>query len=109
MPPPALSPGLSDDRAAPVPLPDSIDFEWDEDKATINQRKHGVPFAEARTVFGDPRTLTVPDPLHSQEEYRLITLGMSADGHVLVVVHTDRGRKIRIISAPREPRRAEEV
>ncbi len=86
-------------EARPAPPPDSIEFEWDEEKAEINRKKHGVTFEDARTIFGDLRTLTVPDRMHSDEEERSITLGMSTAGHVLVVVHTERGRKIRLISA----------
>jgi uncharacterized DUF497 family protein len=101
-----------EEAAPPQPAPDSIAFEWDEEKARINAKKHGVAFDEARTVFGDPRTLTVPDRRHSDEEDRLVTLGMSFAGHVLVVVHTDRGRMIRLISArrasPGERRKYEE-
>ena len=53
------------------------DFEWDNEKAKQNLTKHGVPFDEASTVFGDFLSLTIPDPLHSAEENRFVTLGMS--------------------------------
>jgi len=74
-------------------------FEWDEKKAKRNIRKHKVSFEEATTVFADPLSLTIPDPLHSEEEDRFVTMGMSIKGRLLVVVHTERGEAIRIISA----------
>jgi len=74
-------------------------FEWDEKKAKRNIRKHKVSFEEATTVFADPLSLTIPDPLHSEEEDRFVTMGMSIKGRLLVVVHTERGDAIRIISA----------
>ncbi len=76
-----------------------MEFEWDEAKAASNERKHGVSFLEAQTVFGDPLALTGYDPDHSEEEDRFITMGTSIDGQLLVVSHTDRGSTIRIISA----------
>ena len=77
----------------------AIDFEWDADKAEANRRKHGVSFPEATTVFGDPLTLTVPDPVHSGDEERLLTVGHSYQGRLLVVAHIDEGETIRLISA----------
>ena len=74
-------------------------FEWDEQKARRNIKKHKVSFEEATTVFADPLSLTIPDPLHSEEEDRFVTMGMSIRGRLLVVVHTERGDTIRIISA----------
>lgn len=79
----------------------SLTFEWDEGKAAENLAKHGVSFAEASTVFADPLSRTIPDPLHSDEEERFVVLGGSASGHTLVVAHTYRGGNIRIISARR--------
>jgi uncharacterized DUF497 family protein len=73
-------------------------FEWDPEKAAANERKHGVTFGEASTVFGDPFARTRPDPLHSLAEERWVTLGQSDHGRLLVVIHTDRGEVIRIIS-----------
>lgn len=73
-------------------------FEWDEAKATASLRKHGVDFFEAQTVFGDPNTLTLLDEQHSIVEERLVDLGMSSDGRLLVVVYTEREATIRIIS-----------
>lgn len=83
-----------------------MEFEWDDDKAEANESKHGVPFSEAMTIFADPLSLTGFDPGHSDEEDRFITMGTSADGRLLIVSHTDRDDKIRIISA-REASRGE--
>jgi uncharacterized DUF497 family protein len=77
----------------------ALGFEWDDEKAKGNHRKHRVSFEEASTVFGDPLALTIPDPLHSEEQDRFITLGESHGRRLLVVVFTERGDKIRIISA----------
>jgi len=74
-------------------------FEWDEKKAAANAKKHGVSFHEAATVFGDPLALTFSDPDHSENEYRFLTFGLSWSNRLLVVAHTDRGSKVRIISA----------
>jgi uncharacterized DUF497 family protein len=74
-------------------------FEWDPRKSAINLRKHGVSFTEAGTVFGDELSVTVPDPDHSDQEDRYITIGWSNLHRLLMVAHTDRGEKIRIISA----------
>ena len=82
-----------------------LEFEWDEEKAKKNLKKHGVSFEEAATVFGDPLSLTIPDPAHSQMEDRWIVLGHSHQRKLLVVVHTERGDNIRIISARRASRR----
>jgi uncharacterized DUF497 family protein len=76
-----------------------LEFEWDQAKAKKNLKKHGVSFEEASTVFGDPLALTIPDPLHSEDEDRFVTLGNSERGRLLVVVGTDREDRIRIISA----------
>lgn len=81
-----------------------LKFEWDDAKAQANLAKHGVSFEEAASVFGDPLTLTFPDPDHSIGERRWLTFGVSQTGRVLVVVHTDRGRSIRIISARKATR-----
>lgn len=74
-------------------------FEWDPQKADRNLRKHDVSFQEAASVLGDPLSITYHDPDHSATEHRLITVGMSQSGQVLMVAHTDRGDNIRIISA----------
>jgi hypothetical protein len=76
-----------------------MEFEWDPRKAEINLRKHGVSFTEAGTVFGDELAITVPDPDHSKDEERYITIGWSNQRRLLMVSHTDRGDRIRIISA----------
>lgn len=73
--------------------------EWNPTKAASNVDKHGVSFEEAATVFLDPLSLTIADPDHSIEEERFITIGRSADGRLLVVIHTDRAEAIRLISA----------
>ena len=76
-----------------------MQFEWDESKARANLTKHGVSFEEAVTVFGDPVSATIADPDHSRGEDRFITMGLSAGGNTVVVVHTNRGDTVRIISA----------
>ena len=74
-------------------------FEWDPQKANSNLEKHGVSFEEASTAFQDTLSLTIDDPLHSIDEERVILIGMSQKNRILVVVHTERGDSIRIISA----------
>jgi uncharacterized DUF497 family protein len=76
-----------------------MQFEWDREKERRNLRKHGVSFDEAVTVFYDPLAATFDDPDHSISEHRLITVGFSSKGHLLVVSHIERGNIIRIISA----------
>ena len=78
-----------------------ISFKWDENKNLNNQKKHGVSFEEAKTVFYDNHALEYYDPDHSQKEDRFILLGMSAAARILVVCHCYRsqGGIIRIISA----------
>jgi uncharacterized DUF497 family protein len=73
-------------------------FEWDARKAKENLRKHQVGFDEAMTVFSDPSSITIDDPDHSIEEQRFIDIGISSKHRILVVVYTERGNKIRIIS-----------
>ena len=75
------------------------DFEWDPRKEVENVRKHGVSFREAASAFYDTLSTVVPDPEHSFEEERYVLLGMSNQGRLLVVCHTDRGARLRIISA----------
>jgi uncharacterized DUF497 family protein len=77
----------------------ALRFEWDSRKAFLNKRKHGVTFEEASTVFGDPLSITIPDPAHSIGEDRFIIIGTSANNKLIVVVHTDHDDIIRIISA----------
>jgi len=74
-------------------------FEWDDGKAQANISKHAVSFEEASSVFADPLSLTIFDPVHSEEEERYVTLGQSQRNRLLVVVLTDRDDRIRIISA----------
>ena len=74
-------------------------FEWDDQKAAINLRKHGVSFDEAVSVFGDNMALTFSDTEHSEEESRSRTYGLSSSGRLLVVVHTERRNNVRVISA----------
>lgn len=74
-------------------------FEWDPGKARDNEAKHGVSFLEATTVFGDPLSVTVPDPDHSIGEERFVPIGMSHQQRLLVVVHADRDDVIRLINA----------
>ena len=86
----------------------SLRFEWDPGKATLNFKKHGVSFDEARTVFFDERARLIDDPDHSDGEDRFILLGLSSAMRVALVCHCLRGddQLIRIISArkatPRE-------
>jgi uncharacterized DUF497 family protein len=77
----------------------ALQFEWDSRKAQVNKRKHGIAFEEASTVFSDALSLTISDPAHSIGEDRFITIGISVKDRLIVVVHTDRGDIIRIISA----------
>lgn len=79
----------------------TISFEWDENKNRINQRKHGISFEEAKTVFYDDEALVIDDPEHSEEEERFIILGLSFQANLLVVCHCCRNSDsvIRIISA----------
>jgi uncharacterized protein len=80
-------------------------YEWDPRKATRNDRKHGVSFEEAATVFLDPLAVTFDDPDHSLDEQRFITFGQSNRRRVLVIAHRDVGdERIRIISARKATR-----
>jgi uncharacterized protein len=81
-------------------------FEWDENKEKFNRRKHKVGFAEAKTIFDDRFMITFPDELHSLEEERLISIGLSSINRILLVVHTEISENtepvmIRIISCRR--------
>jgi len=78
-----------------------LQFEWDSGKAGVNLIKHGVSFDEASTVLGDPLALTISDPDHSFDEHRFVTTGLSNERRLLVVSHTWREDRIRIIT-PRE-------
>lgn len=74
-------------------------FEWDPGKEAANTGKHGVAFTEAVTVFGDPFEITIADPGHSDDEFRFLSLGVSAKNRLLVVAYTEREGRLRIISA----------
>lgn len=75
-----------------------LTFEWDEEKALANLRKHRVSFEEAKTIFGDPFLMTFPDPGHSIGEARYLNIGRSAKGRLLIAIHTERKPNIRLIS-----------
>jgi uncharacterized DUF497 family protein len=75
-----------------------IKFEWDPRKARQNLRKHGIDFDEATTVFADIFSITIPDPDHSEDEERWVTVGLSNRQRLLVVVHTEEEETVRIIS-----------
>jgi uncharacterized DUF497 family protein len=80
-------------------------FQWDDQKAASNSRKHGVTFEEAASVFLDPLAHTYSDPDHSKGQSRFVTFGRSTRGRVLVVSHLDQDEDhIRIISARRATR-----
>jgi len=83
-----------------------IRFEWDEKKDNLNQRKHGISFLEAQTVFSDENGFLLDDPDHSLEEERFILLGISSKLRLLVISHTYRKADlvIRIISARKATR-----
>jgi uncharacterized protein len=76
-----------------------MQFEWDPDKDRLNQARHGVSFEEASTVFGDPLAVTIDDPDHSSDEDRMLTTGYSKRQRLIIVAHTDREDRIRLISA----------
>jgi len=76
-----------------------MQFEWDRNKAADNLKKHRVSFDEPVTIFYDPLSATFPDPDHSVGEQRLISVGYSFRGRLLVVSYTERGAAVRLISA----------
>ena len=76
-----------------------VQFEWHPEKAHKSVSKHGVSFDEAATVFGDPLAVTIDDPDHSQEERRFLTTGLSERKRLIIVAHTDREGRVRIITA----------
>ena len=83
-----------------------MQFEWDPAKANANESTHGVSFLEASEIFDDDHSSSVPDPDHSEDESRYLIFGVSKGGKYLVVSYTERGDRIRLISArsmtPRE-------
>jgi len=89
---------------------DHLNFEWDLRKDSFNQKKHGVSFREAKTVFTDEYARLITDPDHSDEEDRFILLGTSIDSRLLVVCHcVRRGETIRIISARKADKRERKI
>ncbi|MFZ4792094.1 MAG: BrnT family toxin [Candidatus Competibacteraceae bacterium] len=78
-----------------------MDFEWNETKALVNERKHSVSFVEATEVFDDDYSSCIHDPDHSYDEHRYLLFGASSKGNFLVVSYTERLDTIRIISARR--------
>ena len=80
---------------------DMLHFEWDPQTDLTNQKKHGISFAEASTVFEDVNALVISDPEHSEDEERFVILGFSLQANLLVVCHCYRASEsvIRIISA----------
>jgi len=76
-------------------------FEWDDEKAASNLRKHGISFEEASTVFYGFNSIPLFDEEHSFGEERYIEIGYSADGNLLFVVYTERNSRLRLISARR--------
>lgn len=81
-----------------------LNFEWDPKKAKQNNKKHNVSFEVATTIFLDPNALTIYDDTHSESEDRWITMGISRNGNVIIVVHTykeetDQRASVKIISA----------
>lgn len=83
----------------------SLLFEWDPRKASSNFIKHGVSFNEATTVFKDELSITIHDPAHSDMEDRFVEIGNSCQNRILIVIYTERGDKIRIISARQATRK----
>jgi uncharacterized DUF497 family protein len=82
----------------------ALTFEWDVAKDLSNQKKHGISFAEAKTVFNDPRSITIADEEHSADEDRYIDLGVSSRGRLIVVSYTEREPNICIISCRKATR-----
>ena len=84
-------------------------FEWDPAESEATLKKHGISFHEASTVFGDPLAITFNDHDHSAGEHRFLTFGFSKMGQLFVVVHTERHRATRIISARRATRQERKI
>jgi len=79
-------------------------FEWDPQKAAANFRKHGVSFEESTTALRDDLAVTGYDPDHSEDEDRVVTFGVSNEGRLLVVGHTEHREVVRIINVRRATR-----
>lgn len=86
-----------------------MEFEWDPQKDQANRRKHQIAFSEASTVFADPLAWTIPDPDHSEQEYRFLTTGCTQEKRLVIVAHTWAAGRIRIISARQATRRERRV
>jgi uncharacterized protein len=86
-----------------------LTFEWDDAKAAGNQRKHGISFDEAVTVFGDAGALTYAETDHADNEDRSRTYGLSSKGRLLVVVHTERRNNVRIIGARKATKHEQKI
>ena len=82
----------------------AIEFEWDGVKAQDNLSKHGISFEDATSAFYDPLSVTISDPDHSTNESRFLLIGRTIEDWLVVVAHTDRGQRIRIINARRATR-----
>ncbi|MGF1602875.1 MAG: BrnT family toxin [Thermosynechococcaceae cyanobacterium] len=74
------------------------EIEWDPNKAASNLQKHGVSFSDAEAVLFDPNALSFEDET-AQGEQRFVVIGMDHLWRLLVVVYTDRGNRVRLISA----------
>ena len=77
----------------------ALNFKWDDKKAKSNLLKHNISFEEASTAFADNLSITIEDPLHNEDENRLILIGKSIYFKTLVVIHLEQTDSIRIISA----------
>ena len=86
-----------------------MEFEWDPAKARDNEAKHNVTFLEATEAFADPLSSTAQDPDHSLEEERFVIFGKTLRDRHLVVAFTERGGRLRIISARQMTRREREA
>jgi len=86
-------------------------FDWDENKAKVNLRKHGVSFLEAMTIFGDINAVLMDDDMHSDDEDRFILLGISKETNLLMVCHCYRDEygAIRLISARKANKHEEQM
>ncbi len=85
-------------------------FEWDDKKSASNERKHGVSFDEAKSIFTDQFARLIADPDHSDDEDRFILLGTSIHSRLLVVCHCIRmNNSIRIISARKADKQEREI
>jgi uncharacterized DUF497 family protein len=87
----------------------AINFEWNDKKAKSNFIKHNISFEEASTAFGDDLSITIEDPLHSDNENRLILIGKSSNNKTLIVVHIEQTDSIRIISARKATKKEQKI